>query len=192
MLSTVLTSLHNLIHRIAARGAKQNALSILLFFAHQIFGTMGIGLLAYLTTAEAFDLYAHFAHPQSMRPVHWILTETPYFPVQIVLAWFSGLYIARVFSRREMLWIWVIPTLVLIYGMMNIPNIATRPGVVSSLNPWSHFFGWGCNVRDYCLDQLLITLPFYESIAYSFGALLGIHHPFAAHHASDAKTAIPQ
>jgi Na+/melibiose symporter-like transporter len=36
----------------------------------------------------------------------------------------------------------------------------------------SHFFGWGCRLKNHCLDQLLITLPFYSSLAYSTGAFL--------------------
>ena len=30
----------------------------------------------------------------------------------------------------------------------------------------------GCQLRAHCIDQLLITMPFYASAAYSLGALL--------------------
>ena len=38
----------------------------------------------------------------------------------------------------------------------------------------SHYFGWGCQPTSptHCLDQTLVTLPFYVSVAYSLGALL--------------------
>ena len=35
-----------------------------------------------------------------------------------------------------------------------------------------NYFGWGCRPADHCLDQLVITLPFYSSLAYSMGVAL--------------------
>jgi hypothetical protein len=37
---------------------------------------------------------------------------------------------------------------------------------------WSHFFGLGCRAEDRCFDQIVFTMPFYASAAYSLGALL--------------------
>jgi|SRR6516164_11276104 len=39
-------------------------------------------------------------------------------------------------------------------------------------NRLSFYFGWGCQPRAHCLVQLMITMPFYASVAYSLGALV--------------------
>lgn len=49
-------------------------------------------------------------------------------------------------------------------------SVLARPGVGQSRI--SHYFGRGCRPADNCLDQLLITMPFYSSLAYSLGAVV--------------------
>jgi len=44
-----------------------------------------------------------------MRFVHWILTENPFYPVQIVAALYFGWLLGRRFQHRCMLWIWIFP-----------------------------------------------------------------------------------
>ena len=83
---------------------------------------------------------------------------------------------SRQFNHRSMLWIWILPLAILIYAFAATPtlspwaSILARPDTVQSR--FSYYFGWGCQPRARCLDQLLITMPFYALGAYSFGALL--------------------
>ena len=42
----------------------------------------------------------------------------------------------------------------------------------ANLSSLKHYFGAACRVRDPCMDQLIFTMPFYASLAYSAGALL--------------------
>ena len=76
-----------------------------------------------------------------------------------------------------MVWVWVLPFLVLCYTVISVPTISPQlastllqAGVVHSR--LSHYFGWGCRTKDRCLDQILVTLPFYTSAAFSIGALV--------------------
>jgi len=74
-----------------------------------------------------------------------------------------------------MVWVWVLPLAILCYSLVTarvlIPtSVLARPGVIQSR--LSHYFGWGCQPVAHCLEQLLITMPFYSSLAYSMGAFL--------------------
>jgi hypothetical protein len=74
-----------------------------------------------------------------------------------------------------MLWVWVIPLAILCYAV-----IAFEPKWKSVLvhESWlPHYFGWGCLPTDHCLDQLVITMPFYAAAAYSIGAWFALKHP---------------
>jgi hypothetical protein len=82
---------------------------------------------------------------------------------------------------------WVIPFAILCYSLLTatvlIPewtSVFVRPG-----QSWfSHYFGWGCRPAAHCLDQLLITMPFYSSLAYSIGAFLSRRMAQSGHTAS--------
>jgi hypothetical protein len=76
-----------------------------------------------------------------------------------------------------MLWVWVIPLAILLYAFIAVPvlmprwtSVLERPDTFASR--LSHYFGSGCKTSARCLDQLLITMPFYTSVAYSIGVLL--------------------
>jgi hypothetical protein len=49
---------------------------------------------------------------------------------------------------------------------------------------------WGCQVKYRCEDQLLITMPFYASAAYSIGAWLA-STTAASHHLSRGRSHAP-
>jgi len=152
--------------------------SVLVFAAHQIVGTWGIGFLAALSLTSLFDAIPDSASwKPSMHAAYWLLTENPFYPVQIVAGLYFGWLIGRRFQHKSMLWIWVLPLAALCYaltvGLILIPewtSVLARPRTIGSR--FLHYFGWGCPPRAHCLDQLLITMPFYASAAYSLGALL--------------------
>ena len=121
---------------------------------HQLLSTLGLGALAGLLT---FSLL-----PSSRA--RWILTETPYFPVQVVLAFFMGLVLPRFLRHWLMKWVWVLP-----FSILCISFILTPLPIVGRIE---RFFGWGCRPELGCFVQLAVTLPFYTAASYSAAASL--------------------
>jgi hypothetical protein len=156
--------------------------SALVFVMHQFIGTLGIIWFATISVAllggTIAELYDLVGRQFSKRPIYWIMTETPYFPVQIALGFYCGWKIYRRLRHREALWVWVPPLLVLCYAVVAIPTSGPQMTSIfiqlGGQSPLSHYFGWGCQPKNGCFDQLLITLPFYTATAYSIGACLGM------------------
>jgi hypothetical protein len=149
----------------------------LLFLVHQVISTWGVAGFAYFLTSSIFELSATLGKPLSTRSLHWILTETPYFPIQIAIGFCFGWQLWRRFNLRLMAWVWVLPFLILCYGILAGPISSPEfTSVLFQAGPkqsWlSHYFGSGCRPVDHCFDQLVITMPFYASASYSLGALL--------------------
>jgi hypothetical protein len=153
--------------------------SIVIFAAHQFIGSLGV---VYLSTfivsmfgGSLTTIYELFGHSFSAQPLHWIMTETPYFPIQVAIGMGLGWTLYRRLHHSSMLWAWVVPLLILLYAVIAIPASETASvfnqseGIRSRL---SHYFGWGCQLRDRCYDQILITLPSCAALAYSIGATL--------------------
>jgi hypothetical protein len=151
--------------------------STLTFALHQFIGMYGIPYTAPLVFSLAFKFLLLFGHRYSQRAFYSIVSEKPYFPVQIIFALILGWLIGRTLRHRSMVWVWVLPLAILGYSLVTasslVPewtSVLDRPGIGQSR--FSHYFGWGCRPADRCLDQLLITMPFYSSLAYSMGAVL--------------------
>jgi len=151
--------------------------SLLAFALHQFIGTWGIAFLAAFGVFGLFDFLAAISPwKPSMRFVHWILTENPFYPVQIVAGLYFGWMLGRRLQHRSMLWIWVLPLAILCYwfAALHLPgesaSIFARHATVQ--DRLSFYFGWGCQPRAHCIVQLMITMPFYASVAYSLGALV--------------------
>lgn len=151
--------------------------SLLVFVFHQFVGTWGVAFLAAFGLSSLFDLLPDLGGwKPSMRFVHWVLTENPFYPVQIVAGLYFGWLLGRRFQHRSMLWIWLLPLAILAYAFVATPvvspwaSILVRPETLQSR--LSFYFGWGCQPRARCIDQLLITMPFYAPVSYSLGALL--------------------
>jgi hypothetical protein len=151
--------------------------SLVVFALHQLAGTWGIAFLAAYGLFELFDVLVRVSPwKPSSRFVHRLLTENPFYPVQIVVGLYFGWLLGRRFQHRCMLWIWILPLAILAYAFAATPlvspyaSVLLRPQSVQAR--FSFYFGWGCQPRENCLDQLFITMPFYASVAYSVGALL--------------------
>ena len=149
--------------------------SALTFGLHQFIGAYGIPNTAPLVFGLFFKLLFLFGRSYPRRTFYSIVSERPYFPVQIIFALILGWLLGRALRHRSMVWVWALPLAILCYSLVTarvlIPtSVFTRPGVFQSR--FSHYFGWGCRPADHCLDQLLITMPFYSSLAYSMGAAL--------------------
>jgi len=53
------------------------------------------------------------------------------------------------------------------------PLMILEPGSVieqAGVGRFSHYLGSGCSTKDFCEDQLVITMPFYASVGYSISA----------------------
>lgn len=149
----------------------------LLFILHQYIGTLGITILSAYLTAYVFDLLRVFGKSFPAKTMYWILTGTPYYPVQISLGLLLGWLIGRRVRHRAMLWVWILPLAYLSVAVVAIPTLvpnwippAYQAGVGESR--WKHYFGWGCGGLHPCFDQAAITLLFYAAAAYTIGALL--------------------
>jgi len=124
------------------------------FPLHQILSTVGVLALAGLLTFIVSPL------PRA----RWILTETPYFPVQIALAFLIGLVLPRFLRHWLMQWVWVLPFLILCVSFVLTP--------LPLVDRFEHYFGWGCRPELGCFVQLAVTLPFYAAAAYALAAFL--------------------
>lgn len=154
---------------------KPRTKSALTFGLHQLIGVYGIPNTAPLVLGLFFNLLFLLGRGYPRRTFYSIVSERPYFPVQIIFALILGWLLGRALRHRSMLWVWALPLAILCYSLVTarvlIPtSVFANPGVFQSR--FSHYFGWGCRPADRCLDQLLITMPFYSSLAYSMGAAL--------------------
>ncbi len=160
------------IERLRTKSLTKSALT---FGLHQFIGMYGIPYTAPVVFSLAFKFLFLFGHNYPRKTFYAIVSERPYFPVQIIFALILGWLLGRALRHRSMVWVWVLPLAILCYSLLTarvlIPtSILIRPSVIQSW--FSHYFGWGCRPADHCLDQLLITMPFYSSLAYSLGAFL--------------------
>jgi hypothetical protein len=125
-----------------------------IFLVHQALGAIGVPIFSAVVVFWILP----------SREAHRILTETPYFPVQILFALILAAAVAQFLSPRLMAWVWILPGVVLFLSIAfsQVP-LPSRLG---------HFFGWGCRPENRCFVQLAVTLPFYTSASYSLGAYL--------------------
>jgi hypothetical protein len=149
--------------------------SALTFGLHQLIGMYGIPYTAPLVFSLAFKFLFLFGHNYPSKAFYSTVSELPYFPVQIIFALILGWLLGRALRHRSMVWVWVLPLGILCYSLVTarvlIPtSVLARPGVIQSR--FSYYFGWGCQPAAHCFDELLITMPFYSSLAYSVGAVL--------------------
>ncbi len=144
----------------------------IVFVVFQFLATWGTIATATETTGLPFELLRVFGRPVSAHYAHRILTETPYFPIQISLALILGWLYSYSPYYKPMLWVWVLPFVILCYALIAIPNLF--PALTSQVpqpaqTQLSHYFGYGCRPQNRCIDQTVITLPFYTSAAYTLG-----------------------
>jgi hypothetical protein len=99
------------------------------------------------------------------QPLFKFGADNPYFAGPIVTAILLGWFSRRFFRSRMAAVVWVLPSLLLLW------NVVTWKSY-SPLSHWldvrANFFTSDCGDSD-CLYELLVTAPFYTSLAYSFG-----------------------
>jgi hypothetical protein len=115
--------------------------------------------------------------PLDIHKFSSILTESPYYPVQVGLALLLGFTLGGILKHRSMSWVWIIPAGILGTAMISFLRhgqiIVWALPVISSESVWSHFFAWGCLPHLRCIDQLDFTMPFYSAVSYSLGGHIG-------------------
>lgn len=104
------------------------------FLLHQFIGMYGIPYTAPLVFSLAFKTLYLFGHSYPNRSFYFIISETPYFPVQIIFALILGWLLGRALRHRSMIWVWVLPLAILCYSLaaarVLIPtSVLVRPGV---------------------------------------------------------------
>lgn len=159
------------------------------FAFHQFLSTYGIGFSAPYLVASVFDVIQLFGKQYSAHLLFFLLTGTPYFPIQIFLGLLVGYLLSRHFRHRVMVWVWIIPLVVLVYALAAVPTLTpsltpTRYQAGVGESRFAHYFGWGCQPVNRCLDQVDITLPFYVAVSYSLGALIARKMPQRLRNAS--------
>lgn len=151
------------------------ARSGLIFLMHQLIGTEGVTWLTalggFLLRNSIREVHGAWGDSYLMRKMHLILTNTPFFPVQIGVGAYLGWRLYKRWGHRSMLWVWILPGVVLTYAVIAIPTFGPWSYSTADTGPLSHYFGWGCQADYRCYDQLTFTQPFYGSVAYSLGAL---------------------
>jgi Na+-transporting methylmalonyl-CoA/oxaloacetate decarboxylase beta subunit len=151
------------------------------FVVHQLVATLLIPIATPFLLAVCSDAVRILGHAVTSRDLHRILTETPYFPVQVTLAILLGWSLSMWLRHSAMQWVWVLPLIVLCVGSFVVPGVSGL-SVGARL---AHFFGRGCRPEDRCFDQLVLTMPFYTSAAYSIGAFLALK--MSRRHAPDTS-----
>ena len=153
-----------------SEGARGTA--VLSFVLQQAVSTVGallLGIVAVLILATLVAFFTRTPHGSLVdkvveEPIFKIGADNPYFAGPILMAFILG-WVAHRSASRGAAWMWVLPTLALAWNVMTWKSYSPLPR-------WddvrANFFTSNCGDSD-CLYELLITAPFYTSVAYSLG-----------------------
>lgn len=151
-----------------------NRRAVATFCIHEVIAALGVPAAAPWVLVLTSCLTRLFGRPLHTSKFHAILTGTPYYPMQIGMALLLGFALSRLLAHRSMTSVWILPAAALCAAMLSFlrfgQNVVWASPMTSSISIWSHYFGWGCQPKLRCIDQLIYTVPFYSSVAYSLGA----------------------
>jgi hypothetical protein len=147
-----------------------------MFAMHQVIVFWVVIASAGILAASIFNVLQLFGWLNAKASFNWLFHGIDYFPAFTMLALALGWLLGRSLRDPSMFWVWTFPTLLLVHALVEIPTItpqlvspAFQAGVGQSR--FFHYFGWGCRLGNYCLDQSCFTRPFYAGVAYSLAAL---------------------
>jgi hypothetical protein len=89
----------------------------------------------------------------------------PYFAFPVIAGFLLGVLSHRFFRSSSAAWVWVLPTIILVWNLFTWRNGGYRaywPDV------WDNYFGSHCGSSE-CLYEVFVTAPFYTSLAYTLG-----------------------
>jgi hypothetical protein len=150
----------------------EKAIGVFTFISHQITSTIVLPAVIGDLTVVVVSILRSLHVPLSNKSASWILTETPYFPLQIAGAWLFGFVCERYWKHRSMLWVWVLPAAALVLAGLFTSSLERLGGPSNNQSHFANFFGWSCLPQNHCLLQVAFTMPLYSAVAYSLGALL--------------------
>lgn len=79
---------------------------VLVFALHQLIATLGVGFPAGTATFFVVDLLRPLnSHFFTEHNGHVMLTQLPYFPIQILEGFWCGWILSRRFRQQAMLWV---------------------------------------------------------------------------------------
>ena len=149
------------------------------FFAHQLIGSYVVGFFAAFVTLSSFEIVRFLYPGVPMSVAYRLLTGTPYYPIQIAAALSIGWSLNRRLQHPSVRWVWVLPCCILLFFLTT--TIPLRHQWTSVLVPnnspvsrLSYYFGHGCLAFNGCIDQIVLTMPFYVSVAYSVSGAVAL------------------
>ena len=141
-----------------------------LYLLHLLIATFGVGLATAILLEAILKplLEPGIGHAKLVS-----IGTGPYYPLEIVLAGLAGYFGYGLLKGNHRLWVWILPT---VYLAMKI--ILWTPTTVLGDHNWhttlAHFFV-GTPPH---YPEGNITIPFYTSLSYTFGALLDASNVF--------------
>jgi hypothetical protein len=145
------------------------------FIAQQLFATVGAMLIGIVGALIPAVLIA--AVTKNTSGGNWadqiadqhILRAAgePYFIFPILAALMLGLLSHRYTQSTSAAWVWVLPTVILMWNLLTWKNGGFRPYWP---DVWDNYFGANCGSSE-CLYENFVTAPFYASLAYTSGWL---------------------
>lgn len=141
---------------------------VAVFLVHQLLSTIGTMIGTAVITFTLIALLHQWWPELTNKTASFILTGSPYFPMQVFFGFLLGWALMKRFGNQASLWVWCIPALVLIVAMIHGPML--RFDTSQPYRAVNYFLSSGCRAQDRCLDQIIVTLPFLTATAYSMGA----------------------
>jgi len=142
------------------------------FFVHLTASTLGAAIVGFIAAFLLACLTAAFTKNTSGG--NWVDHVTdqrifnaagePYFLFPVLGGIALGALSYRYSRSSSAAWVWVLPTIVLIWNVLTWKNGRDPywPDV------WNNYFGSHCGGSE-CLYELFVTMPFYTSLAYAVG-----------------------
>ena len=160
-------------HEDAAMIRKSRTRTALSFVLHQLLSTLVVMPLAAFLTFAAAPLFRPFlASPLNVHQVSAALTETPGFPIQVVLGFIVGATLGCWLKQKPAQWVWLLPVTVLAILFFTLPVSTLEHS--SFFERIHYFFGTGCQPSQRCFDQIVTTGPTLAAVSYSLGSFLGM------------------
>jgi len=146
------------------RGVAVSKYLIAVFLA--TFGSAAVGVLI----AVPLLLHARLTHTDAGNKLFSLLLDRPYFPLQMVVAFFGGLVLAKWLREGKPAFVWVLPFAHLLYAIILFSSHrSVAEGSADFI--WRSFFNWNCDCSASLL-QWRITFPMCTSVAFSVAAIL--------------------
>jgi hypothetical protein len=153
------------------------AFSILEFLTESVIAIVGgfvLGAIGALLSSIVVGLLTRNSGPGNFvdhlvdQRVFRVLVDNPYFLCPIVAAFVLGLFSNRVWKTNAGFWVWLFPALFLVWNVFSWKSSTSRSNLADA---WANYFGSDCDGSE-CIYEVLVTAPFYTTVAYSVGSIV--------------------